>query len=658
MITLFTIPKAYAGESDTLQRNALRSWLALRPAPEIVLLGDDPGVAEAAAEYGVKHVLDVARNEYGTPLLPDVLAKGEAAASHDLVMYINADIMLPPDFMLTIARLVDTPNLFAVGQRWDVTAGEPLALAHGWNRDLLDGATLHASCGLDYFIYRKGTLGTVPPFAIGRWVWDNWLMWHALNSGLHTVDLSAALKVFHPRHDHSHVEGGFQAGPEYARNRELGAGMMRNTNHAAHSLSPLTVSVFGLGKLGAPMLAGLAGAGLIVIGVDTDAEKVDAINARRAPVVETGLQEALEVGAYTATLDGFPAVIESDASFVIVPTPSGPDGAFVLDLVQSALWAIGQGIRQKADYHLVVITSTVMPGDMARIKAALEEASGKVCGVDFGLCYSPEFIALGSVLHDWLNPDYVLIGESDPRAGDMLEALYATVCHNNPPAVRTNWINAEVAKIAQNAAVVAKIELFNQFARLCNALPGANVDEVSRALGHDRRIGPYYATGGLAPGGPCFPRDCRALLAAGLMREVDLPLLASIQASIVDDHEWLIDEIARRVFSGATVGLVGAAYKPHTPVVEESASLHVADGLRARGYKVLCHDPLAPALDGVQMLELGALVAQSDVLVLMLRDRGLAAQVASLCAGTGKRLLDPWRLLPEGAAEWAIGVGA
>jgi UDPglucose 6-dehydrogenase len=198
-----------------------------------------------------------------------------------------------------------------------------------------------------------------------------------------------------------------------------------------------SLSVIGLGKLGAPMAACLAARGFSVDAVDSDSKKVDAIGRGVPPVHEPGLEELLREsnGRISASRDIEGAVYASDATFVVVATPSEPDGGFSLRYVLPSCQAIGCTLATKKTFHLVVLTSTVMPGSTGGvIKAALERASGKRCGVDFGLCYSPESIALGTVIRDFYNPDFLLIGESDPRSGEILSdtlqaQLQEFACH-------------------------------------------------------------------------------------------------------------------------------------------------------------------------------------------------------------------------------------
>jgi UDPglucose 6-dehydrogenase len=357
-----------------------------------------------------------------------------------------------------------------------------------------------------------------------------------------------------------------------------------------------SLSVVGLGKLGAPMAACFAARGFAVHAVDINPQKVDAIGRGVPPVHEPGLAELLAEsrGRISATKDIESAVMASDATFVVVATPSEADGGFSLRYAIPTCESIGRALRTKPAYHVVVMTSTVMPGSMGgQIKSALERASGKRCGADFGLCYNPEFIALGTVIRDFYNPDFLLIGESDPRAGDVLSEIYKRACKNSPTIARMNWINAEITKLAVNTYITTKISYANMLARLCEKLPDADVNVVTDALGLDTRIGPKYLKGAVSYGGPCFPRDNRALasLAArigassGLAEATDIFNRAQIEtlAALVKSHRSGSDPI----------GILGLTYKPDTDVVEESFGLLLAQELASANLPVVVFDPSA-----------------------------------------------------------------
>jgi UDPglucose 6-dehydrogenase len=207
------------------------------------------------------------------------------------------------------------------------------------------------------------------------------------------------------------------------------------------------------------------------------------------------------------------------------------------------------------------------------------------------LCYSPEFIALGSVIHDFLNPDFVLIGESDARSGAMLEALYKEACENLPPAARMSFINAEITKLSLNTYVTTKISFANMLARICEKVPGANVDAVTAAIGLDSRVGTKYLKGAVSYGGPCFPRDNLAL--ATLARQAGAPddIAQATDRFNRSQITWLADLVQQHLPPGTTAGILGLTYKPNTDVVEEAAGLLLALQLRGRGVAVVAYDP-------------------------------------------------------------------
>jgi UDPglucose 6-dehydrogenase len=421
---------------------------------------------------------------------------------------------------------------------------------------------------------------------------------------------------------------------------------------------PGAVAVVGLGKLGSPMAACFAAKGFATVGVDLDPTKVHALNTGRAPIFEPQLQETIDraEGRLRGTIDLAEAVAATEATFVVVATPSEPEGGFSLRYVLPAFETIGTALREKDGFHLVVLTSTVMPGATdAAIRPLLEEASGKQCGSDFGLCYSPEFIALGSVIRDFLNPDFLLVGESDRHAGDVLSAVYERVCDNDAPIARMNFVNAELAKLSVNAYVTTKITFANTLARLCERLPEADVDVVTGALGLDTRIGPKYLRGAISYGGPCFPRDNIAL--AALARTLETPsLLAEAtdrsNRDAIADLAMLVEE---NLPEGGTAGVLGLSYKPNTDVVEESASLLLVSELLSRGVDVVSYDPAAMSNAERVLGESArfaataeAVLQEADVVVLATPWPELVELDPGLFAPDSRPsvLIDCWRVLP------------
>lgn len=367
----------------------------------------------------------------------------------------------------------------------------------------------------------------------------------------------------------------------------------------------MRLSVIGLGKLGLPMAGIFASKGYDVIGLDVNKEIVEQIQQGHCPIQETGLEQLLaEVDpGLQVTTSYEEAISNTDATFIIVPTPSDKTGKFSNEYVLSAIRNIAPIMKEKQGYHLIVITSTVMPGTMDKvIKPELERLTGLECGKDFGLCYNPEFIALGSVIKGMTNPDAILIGESDPHSGLILEEFYKDICDNSPPTVRMSWWNAELAKLALNVFITTKVSLANTFADVCSKMPTGNIDDITKFLGLDSRIGHKYLKGGLGFGGPCFPRDNRAFIEFAKGLKVKCPLQEATNKfnngynnTIVAEAIKLLGISDFQLISNGlinkTVSVLGITYKPDTNVTEESSALKVAQILASCGAKIKVYDP-------------------------------------------------------------------
>jgi len=358
------------------------------------------------------------------------------------------------------------------------------------------------------------------------------------------------------------------------------------------------VSVIGLGKLGSCSASCFSSRGFETIGVDINQNIVDLINDKKAPFVEPRLQELIDKSEnrLKATTSYEEAINNSDVTFLIVPTPSKENGHFSNDYLKTALTELSKYLK-KADkpYHLFVITSTVMPSSTENeFIPLIENISGKKLNKDFGICYNPEFIALGNIINNFLNPDMLLIGESNEFAGQMLSEIYEKVCENKPYYARMSLISSEITKISLNSYVTMKITFANTLANICENISGANIDDITKALGADKRISPYYLKGGLGYGGPCFPRDNRAFASFAKDNNYDA-LLAKTTDKV---NNLQIEILTKKVMSNIknnneTVSILGLAYKPDTPVIEESASIKLIENLLKNEINVIVYDSLA-----------------------------------------------------------------
>ena len=233
-LTIFTAPKPFTNPHIALiQRNALRSWLALGDEVEVLLIGDEEGMAETAADLGIRHIPQVERNAYGTPLIRSIFDLARQHGSGDMMAYVNADILLLPDFVAAAKQTAEQFLRFLiVGQRWDVDVRQPLDFENDWAGRLrqmaLNEGRLHPPGGSDYFIFPRACFDDVPPMAVGRAGWDNWMIYAARAAGLPVIDASQAVMILHQNHDYSHLPGGqpHYRLPETDENVRLGGGKL------------------------------------------------------------------------------------------------------------------------------------------------------------------------------------------------------------------------------------------------------------------------------------------------------------------------------------------------------------------------------------------------------------------------------------------------
>ncbi len=248
MLTLFTTPKPFQGHIGVIQRNAIASWTHLTPRPEIILFGDEEGAKSTAEEFGIVYVPNILRNEFGTPRVDGLFDATEEFATQPILCYVNADIILTSGFIRAIEQVVRRKSWFLiVGQRWDFDITTPLEFGPDWEDSLLAqvrrAGKLHNETGIDYFVFARNLWGEVPPFAIGRTAWDNWLLYRARARMAAVVDATQVIMAIHQNHDYAHHpdgERGIWKGKEAERNRELGGGSPHffTLFDATHMLTP------------------------------------------------------------------------------------------------------------------------------------------------------------------------------------------------------------------------------------------------------------------------------------------------------------------------------------------------------------------------------------------------------------------------------------
>jgi GDP-mannose 6-dehydrogenase len=352
-----------------------------------------------------------------------------------------------------------------------------------------------------------------------------------------------------------------------------------------------SISVFGLGYVGTVTAVCLAHKGHRVIGVDLAPAKVAAIASGRSPIVEPRVAELLaeyhQHGQLRATNDAVSAVLNTDISFLCVGTPSLRDGKLDLGHLEPVCREIGAALKQKTSFHLVVLRSTVLPGTAeSLVIPALEEASGKRMGKDFGVCVNPEFTREGSAVTDFLEPAITIIGAADPAHSAMLREVYSWA----PGRIfETSFRSAEMVKYVCNAWHAVKVAFANEAGTLAKEL-GIDAEAVTEIFTADSRlnISASYLKPGFAFGGSCLPKDLRALNYRANELGLKLPLLESILPSNQEHFERALELVLHT--SKRNVGILGLSFKAATDDLRESPQVQLVKRLLGEGKQVRIWD--------------------------------------------------------------------
>jgi UDPglucose 6-dehydrogenase len=272
------------------------------------------------------------------------------------------------------------------------------------------------------------------------------------------------------------------------------------------------------------------------------------------------------------------------------------DGSINLDSIISSSREIGEILKMKNDYHLVIIKSTVTPGTTENIvKPILEKKSGKRCGLDFGLCMNPEFLREGSAIDDMYKPDRIIIGEFDEKSGSKLNDFYQNFYDFKIPILRVNLSTAEMIKYANNSFLAAKISFINQIANICQKIPGSDVTKISEALGLDKRINPNFLRAGLGYGGSCFPKDLDALINYAKNLNINVDLLEAVK-KVNSNQPYVAIEIAKlflKKLKNKKISILGLSFKPETDDIRNAVSIKIIKKLIEEEALITVYDPVA-----------------------------------------------------------------
>jgi UDPglucose 6-dehydrogenase len=441
-----------------------------------------------------------------------------------------------------------------------------------------------------------------------------------------------------------------------------------------------SLSILGVGYVGLVTGVCFADKGHDVTCIDLDPDKVDSINGGKSPIFERGLDELLtrNIGKkLRATLAAREAILASDMTFIAVGTPF--DGQNIdLKYIKESARVIGEALRDKSTYHVVVVKSTVVPGTTDRVvRPILEQASGKKAGVDFGLGMNPEFLTEGEAVGDFMDPDRVVCGGIDARTQDALLAVYEGFPGGR---LRTNNSTAELIKYASNALLANLISFSNEFANLSTALGDVDAAEVMRGLHSSRYLTTVlpngeqivppitsFLMGGCGFGGSCLPKDVSALAAQGRQLGLPMNVLTAVLDVNLRQHEQIFRLLGKHFpsLAGLRIVVLGLAFRPDTNDMRESPSIPIVKRLLAEGANVSAYDPAAGHEarkifgDSLPLAEnLESALEGVDAVVLVTRWSEFS-NVPAILSRRGQKplVIDGRRLLPRDSVERYEGIG-
>jgi len=362
----------------------------------------------------------------------------------------------------------------------------------------------------------------------------------------------------------------------------------------------MKIAVVGSGYVGLVLGACLAENGNTVACVDKDESKVATLKAGKMPIYEPGLEELVVRNQHedrlSFTTDLAASIRASTIVFIAVGTPQGEDGAADLQHVLAVASAIGKAINK---YTVIVDKSTVPVGTAKRVRATIAAETSQ----SFSVVSNPEFLKQGAAIEDFMKPDRVVIGveEGDDRAAVLMKELYGPFTRTGAPILTMNTESAELCKYAANSILATRISFMNEIANVCE-LVGADVDQVRKAIGSDRRIGTSFLFPGVGYGGSCFPKDTQALLKSAQDKGYDFKILRSVEEVNDRQKERLVDKIERYFpdLQGRTIAIWGLAFKPRTDDMREAPAIPIIERLLERRAHIKAYDPAAaPVARGI-----------------------------------------------------------
>lgn len=404
----------------------------------------------------------------------------------------------------------------------------------------------------------------------------------------------------------------------------------------------MDISFVGLGKLGLPLACCLARSGNRVLGVDKNEYILDMLNDGKLPFYEPGLENIFPHVNLLGFTDSYQrAIDETEATIVLVNTQLGDHG-YSSDFVESALTDIALNLRKSTkEYHLIVLSSTVLPGTIKKLIKLVEKISKRKFEEGFGFSYVPDFVRLGNVIEDFRNPEFFLVGANNIDDIAKTQSIWYKFHENDPPRKILTLEEAEIAKVALNAYIVNKITFANFLGQLCDGIENVNVHNITNVIGLDKRISPYFFGYGTPYGGTCFPRDTSAFIKFAKDRKKTAKNLIFAE----EVNEMVYSSILDKVKKYDRIGILGVSFKPNSPVTIGSPSARLIRDLLRSDVVINGHDFLPETFDNLDSSincykKVQSCIDESDVIVIMHPDQRYKEYDYS-----NKTVIDYWGLV-------------
>jgi UDPglucose 6-dehydrogenase len=412
----------------------------------------------------------------------------------------------------------------------------------------------------------------------------------------------------------------------------------------------MKISFIGLGKLGLPLATTLAKNKNQIIAIDKNEDLIKKLNAGHSPWIEDQLQKNIdESSKFIQYTTDYSKVSNTEISIILVNTPSNKkDGSFSNLFVEQSIYSICEELKKaNKKNHMFILSSTVMPTSIKNdFIPLIENLMGWKLNKEFGFCYIPDFVAIGKIIEDFENPDFLLIGQSNEQYGDIAERIYKTIIKNNAEICRASLAEAEICKVSLNAYMTTKISFANYLGLLCNKVDKTiDVDRVTSIIGKDSRIGSRYFKSGNSYGGTCFPRDTWAFMKVSeRVGLISYQMEANEKINDMVDNEVILNLLREDI---TKIGLIGLGFKPGTSVITEGLAHKIIKRLKNRNFEFYLYDNYKESYDNIMKetdenlhicYSIEQLINKSDIIVYCNGDSTYEKLV------TNKPKIDPWRI--------------